>query len=95
MVTCHPYAVNTHRFLVRGVRTEYDPEEETQQELAYVDVSSGTFVKRVVDARAWIAVALIVMVIVETIIFVLILTARHKYRRRKFRMQQQEEQELE
>ena len=95
LVTCHPYAVNTHRLLVRGVRTEYNPEEETQQELAYVDVSSGTFVKRVVDARAWIAVALFVMVIVETIIFVLILTARHKYRRRKFRMQQQEEQELE
>ena len=89
LVTCHPYAINTHRLLVRGVRTEYVPEMEKEQELAYVDVSSGTFVKRMVDARAWIAVSLVVMVVVETIIFVLILTARHKYRRRKRRMMQE------
>lgn len=72
LVTCTPYAVNTHRLLVRGERTEYIPEEETRQELQYVDVSSGTFVKRLVDARAWLAASLAGMVIVETGIFVLI-----------------------
>lgn len=72
LVTCTPYAVNTHRLLVRGERTEYIPEEEAKQELQYVDVSSGTFVKRLVDARAWLAASLAGMVIVETGIFVLI-----------------------
>lgn len=72
LVTCTPYAVNTHRLLVRGERTEYIPEEEAAQQLQYVDVSSGTFVKRLVDARAWLAASLVGMVIVETGIFVLI-----------------------
>ena len=28
LFTCTPYGVNTHRLLVRGVRTEYNGEEE-------------------------------------------------------------------
>ena len=28
LVTCTPYAINTHRLLVRGERTEYIPPEE-------------------------------------------------------------------
>ncbi|MBQ7920161.1 MAG: class C sortase [Lachnospiraceae bacterium] len=83
LVTCTPYAVNTHRLLVRGSRTEYIPEEESRQELEYVDVSSGTLVKRLVDARAWLAVALLGMVIVESMFFVLIVSTRAKIRRRK------------
>ena len=31
LVTCTPYGVNTHRLLVRGTRTEYEPETEEQQ----------------------------------------------------------------
>lgn len=30
LLTCTPYGVNSHRLLVRGVRTEYNGEEETQ-----------------------------------------------------------------
>ena len=30
LITCTPYAVNTHRLLVRGTRTEYTPEEAAQ-----------------------------------------------------------------
>lgn len=30
LVTCTPYAVNTHRLLVRGTRTEYTPEAEEE-----------------------------------------------------------------
>ncbi len=78
LVTCHPYAVNTHRLLVRGVRTEYVEEEEEQQELKYVNVSSGTFVKRLVDARVWLATSLIGMFAVESGIFVLIGRKKHK-----------------
>lgn len=78
LVTCHPYAVNTHRLLVRGVRTEYVPEEESEQELKYVNVSSGTLVKRLVDARAWLATSLIGMIVIESVIFVLVLKRKKK-----------------
>ena len=43
LVTCTPYAVNTHRLLVRGIRTKYVEEEVTKndetipQKLAVVD----------------------------------------------------------
>ena len=30
LLTCTPYGVNSHRLLVRGVRTEYHPEEKTE-----------------------------------------------------------------
>lgn len=78
LVTCHPYAVNTHRLLVRGVRTEYVPEEESEQELKYVNVSSGTLVKRLVDARAWLATSLIGMVVIESVIFLLVIKRKKK-----------------
>ena len=32
LVTCTPYAVNSHRLLVRGVRVAYEPEEDPQPE---------------------------------------------------------------
>lgn len=31
LITCTPYAVNTHRLLVRGIRTEYNEEEYNQE----------------------------------------------------------------
>lgn len=78
LVTCHPYAVNTHRLLVRGIRTEYIPEEEENQKMEYVDVSSGTFVKRLVDARAWLAMSLLAMVLIESGIFVLYIKKKRR-----------------
>ena len=32
LVTCTPYAINTHRLLVRGERTEYIPPEELAEQ---------------------------------------------------------------
>lgn len=46
LVTCHPYAINTHRMLVRGIRTEYIPEEEEEQHVTYSELQSGTLTKR-------------------------------------------------
>ena len=41
LVTCTPYGVNTHRLLIRGIRTEYVEPEETEetpiQQIAKVD----------------------------------------------------------
>lgn len=40
LVTCTPYGVNSHRLLVRGVRTEY--QEEETQEMAEVSIRDFT-----------------------------------------------------
>lgn len=72
LVTCHPYAINTHRMLVRGVRTDYIPEEEEEQHVIYSELQSGTLTKRIVDVWPWLLVSLVVMAIVETGIFLLI-----------------------
>lgn len=71
LVTCTPYAINTHRLLVRGERTEYIPPEESTQEqpLQYTDYQSASFTKRLVDVWPWITVMMIIAFIVETMIF--------------------------
>ena len=43
LVTCTPYGVNSHRLLVRGVRTPYD---DTQPIPVYRDVDMGSFWSR-------------------------------------------------
>ena len=42
LVTCTPYAINTHRLLVRGERTEYIPPEELAEQNAVHEVQSQT-----------------------------------------------------
>ena len=59
LVTCTPYAINTHRMLVRGVRVPYNGEDEdadTPQAVQYQALNTGNIVKRVVDAWPWISV---------------------------------------
>lgn len=72
LLTCHPYAINTHRLLVRGTRTDYIPEEEEEQHIVYSELQSGTITKRIVDVWPWLVVSLTVMAIVETSIFLLL-----------------------
>lgn len=72
LVTCTPYAINTHRLLVRGERTEYIPPDESsaqEQSLQYTGYQSASFTKRLVDVWPWITVSLVMAIIVETIIF--------------------------
>lgn len=78
LVTCHPYAINTHRMLVRGVRTEYVPEEEEEQHITYSELQSGTLTKRIVDVWPWLLVSLVIMAIVETGIFLLIVKRKNQ-----------------
>lgn len=44
LVTCTPYAVNTHRLLVRGVRTEFTPQAE--EELKHQEESMKEFARK-------------------------------------------------
>ena len=48
LVTCTPYAINTHRMLVRGIRVPYNGEEETgdtPRVVQYQALHTGTVVK--------------------------------------------------
>ena len=72
LVTCTPYAINTHRLLVRGERTEYIPPEELAEQNAVHEVQSQTITKRIVDVWPWLVVSLLIMAGVEGSIFLLI-----------------------
>ena len=75
LVTCTPYAINTHRMLVRGTRIPYNGEEETNtpQAVQYQALRTGTVVKRVVDAWPWIAVTGSIVIGGEALLLLLLL----------------------
>lgn len=75
LVTCTPYAVNTHRLLVRGVRTEYI---EKQEQKVKNQMQSGSLTKRIVDVWPWLLVAFVIVFVAETILFVVFMKRRKK-----------------
>ena len=77
LVTCTPYAINTHRMLVRGIRVPYNGEEEngdTPQVVQYQALHTGTVVKRIVDAWPWISVTGSVIIGGEALLLLLLLS---------------------
>ena len=82
LVTCTPYAINTHRMLVRGTRIPYNGEEETTtpQAVQYQALRTGTVVKRVVDAWPWIAVTGSIVIGGEALLLLLLL---HRCKKRE------------
>ena len=80
LVTCTPYSINTHRLLVRGVRTTYDGEEE-ESDVQYQEMRTGTAAKRLVEVWPWVAVALTLVIGTESVIMILMI--RKKRRRDK------------
>lgn len=77
LVTCTPYAINTHRLLVRGVRTEYKEEQENNTQS---QMQSGSLTKRIVDVWPWLLFAFVVVFAVETVIFLVIMKRRKQAR---------------
>ncbi|MBQ3664748.1 MAG: class C sortase [Lachnospiraceae bacterium] len=75
LVTCTPYAVNSHRLLVRGTRVEYIEGEITEDGL---QMQSGSFTKRIIDVWPWLLIAFFVISGIETFIFMMILKKRKK-----------------
>lgn len=75
LVTCTPYAINSHRLLIRGVRTEYTDNIETS---SHSQMQSGSFTKRIVDVWPWLLVSLIVVFLVEIVIFLLMIRRKKK-----------------
>ena len=83
LVTCTPYAINTHRMLVRGIRVPYNGEEETgdtPQVVQYQALHTGTGVKRSVDAWPWISVTGSVIIGGEALLLLLLL---HRCKKRE------------
>lgn len=73
LVTCTPYAINSHRLLVRGERTEYKGEQDKQTKN---QMQTGALTKRIVDVWPWLLGAFLVAVLIESDIFFSIL--KHK-----------------
>ena len=73
LVTCTPYAINSHRLLVRGERTEYQGEQDKQTKN---QMQTGALTKRIVDVWPWLLGAFLVAVLIESGIFFSIL--KHK-----------------
>lgn len=73
LVTCTPYAINSHRLLVRGERTEYKGEQDKQTKN---QMQTGALTKRIVDVWPWLLGAFLVAVLIESGIFLSIL--KHK-----------------
>ena len=83
LVTCTPYAINTHRMLVLGIRVPYNGEEETgdtPQVVQYQALHTGTVVKRIVDAWPWISVTGSVIIGGEALLLLLLL---HRCKKRE------------
>ena len=73
LVTCTPYAINSHRLLVRGERTEYKGEQDKQTKN---QMQTGALTKRIVEVWPWLLGAFLVAVLIESGIFFSIL--KHK-----------------
>ena len=73
LVTCTPYAINSHRLLVRGERTEYKGEQDKQTKN---QMQTGALTKRIVDVWPWLLGAFLVAVLIESGIFFSILNRK-------------------
>lgn len=77
LVTCTPYSINTHRLLVRGIRTEYTGEEE-ESKIQYQELQTGTVVKRLVDVWPWLAAAAVAVIGGEALLMVMLVKRKKK-----------------
>lgn len=75
LVTCTPYAINSHRLLVRGERTEYKGEQDKQTKN---QMQTGALTKRIVDVWPWLLGAFLVAVLIESGIFFSILKRKKR-----------------
>lgn len=83
LITCTPYAVNTHRLLVRGHRVEYVPEAETETEGTVLDrfENSGMTEKIFLAGVA----ALLVIIVVMLLIYALSVRRAKKAKKRRLK----------
>ncbi|MCC8051851.1 MAG: class C sortase [Clostridiales bacterium] len=77
LVTCTPYGVNTHRLLVHGIRVEYVPDMEQEQE----QTQTGQILS--LHGYAWMAYGLPAIGIAFVLLLALLLHVRRRRRERE------------
>lgn len=82
LVTCTPYAINSHRLIVRGVRVPYTGMEEVET-AEYHGFSTGMVVKRFIDVWPVLLVAAVVVIGLEFVIMVLLIKRNLKRQKRR------------
>ena len=65
LLTCTPYGMNSHRLLVRGVRTEYVPEEEAK---AKSSIAPSGADRTVTEAAAITSSVMLLLIIIAIVI---------------------------
>lgn len=73
LVTCTPIGINSHRLLVRGIRTEYTGEEQTVSTDLYQSVHTGTAVKRLVVIWPWLTLIALIAIGFEAFLMLALL----------------------
>lgn len=82
LVTCTPYAINSHRLILRGTRVPYTGEEEITDD-NYQGFSTGMVVKRFIDVWPVLLVAAVVVMGLEVFIMILLLKRSVKREQRR------------
>lgn len=80
LVTCTPYAVNTHRLLVRGRRVEYTGEEKSK---TVSQLQPAAMARRLVDVWPWFLFMMAGVVAAEVVLILVILLRRHHKNKKK------------
>lgn len=80
LVTCTPYAINSHRLLVRGHRIEYTGEENSK---TVSQLRPAAMARRIVDVWPWFLFMMAGVVAAEVILILVILLRRHHKNKKK------------
>ena len=83
LLTCTPYGVNSHRLMVRGVRTEYTPEDVEK-------IKPRTTASQAND-MLWMAALVTACVMVVLIVIVFIVSRAHKKGKHQRRLWERDE----
>ena len=73
LVTCTPIGINSHRLLVRGIRTDYNGEEETTSGTLYQSVHTGTAVRRLTEIWPGLTLAAMLAIGLEALLMLTLL----------------------
>lgn len=72
LITCTPFAVNTHRLLVRGTRIPYIEAEEIAADIPRGETTTSTWVEQYLKS-------LIIAVVIAVIIILIVIIVRRKF----------------
>lgn len=90
LLTCTPYGVNTHRLLVRGVRTKYIPEEQAKAKEIKQAPFEKCFYFLGYKIPYWVAGLFIVGFVLVVAIIVIVIVRKNNKRAKKKKVQTDE-----